>query len=132
MGTFLLPREVQPVGLANRLCSHALALIPALSSVKQLTLYLDYRHTPIEYWNIATNSATWHDLLRSFIGVKMLYINHGGGLLKDLSRALQVDEVGLDPRFLPNLRSIHAWDSPFASFIDTRQVVGRPVQFRRY
>ena len=60
----------------------------------------------------------------------MLYIN--GGLLKELSRALQVDGVGLDPGFLLDLRSIYAWDNSFASFIDTRQVVGRPVQFRRY
>ena len=36
----------------------------------------------------------------------MLYIN--GGLLKELSRALQVDGVGLDPGFLLDLRSIYA------------------------
>ena len=92
------------IDCAAQIC-HALALIPALSGVKQLTLYLDYRHTPIEYRNIAIDSTTWHDL-RSFIGVKMLYIN--GGLLKELSRALQVDGVGLDPGFLLDLRSIYA------------------------
>jgi hypothetical protein len=40
-----------------------------------------------------------------------------------------MDEVGLDPGFLPNLRSIRALDNLFTSFIDARRVVGRPVQF---
>ena len=107
------------------------ALIPALSSVKQLTLYLDYWGTPIEYRNIAIASAKWHDLLRSFIGVKMLYIN--GWLSEELSRALQVDEVGSNPGFLPNLRFLHTWNNHmFTSFIETRQAVGRPVQLSRW
>jgi hypothetical protein len=52
-------------------------------------------------------------------------------LLEDLSHALQSGEVGLDPGFLPNLRSIYARDNlpVFTSFIDARRVVGRPVQF---
>ena len=61
--------------------------------------------------------------------MKELYINEV--LLEELSRALQVDEVGLDPGFLPNLRSIHAADNLFTAFIDTRQALGRPVQFAR-
>jgi hypothetical protein len=51
------------------------------------------------------------------------------GLTEELSRALQVDEVGSDPGFLPNLRSIGAAHNLFTSFIDTRRVVGRPVEF---
>ena len=82
---------------------------------------------PTEWQNGEIDGTTWHELLRSFIGVKELYIDDA--LLEELSRALQVDEVGLDPGFLPNLQSIHADDNLFTSFIDSRQVVGRPVQF---
>ena len=103
------------------------ALIPALSCVEELTLVL-HQEIPTELQNGAIDSATWHDLLRSFIGVKQLYIDDR--LLEELSRALQADEVGSDLGFLPNLRSVHAKDNRFSSFIDDRQVVGRPVQFQ--
>ena len=77
------------------------------------------------------DSARWHDLLRSFtIGVKTLRIDDA--LTEELARALQVNEVGLDPGLLPNLQSITAKDNMFTSLIDTRQVMGRPVQFVRY
>ena len=105
------------------------ALIPTLSGVEELSLVLDYRDgIPSEMQNGAIDSATWHDLLRSFIGVKKLTIIRDA-LSEELSRALQVVEVGLDPGFLPNLQSICANHNLFTSFIDTRQVVGRPVQF---
>ena len=106
------------------------ALIPTLSGVEELRPVIDYQEIPTEMRNGAIDSATWHDLLRSFIGVKKLYIYNV--LLEELSRALQVDEVGSDPSFLPNLQSIYAKDNLFTSFIDTRQVVGRPVQFEGY
>ena len=102
-------------------------LIPTLSGVEELSLDHGY---PTEMRNGAIDSATWHDLLRSFIGVKKLHINDA--LSEELSRALQVDEVGLDPEFLPNLQSINARRNLFTSFIDARQVVGRPVRFERY
>ena len=63
----------------------------------------------------------------SFIGVREVYI--GSRLLEELSRALQEDEVVLDPGFLPNLQSIYAPDNMFSSFIDARQIVGRPVAY---
>ena len=105
-------------------------LIPTLSGVEELTLALDsYQKIPTEMQNGAIDSTTWHDLLRSFVGVKELYIYDV--LLEELSRALQADEVGSDPGFLPNLRSIHAEDNRSTSFINTRQGVGRPVEFQR-
>jgi hypothetical protein len=104
------------------------ALIPALSSVEQCTLYCDYREIPTELQNGAIDSTTWHELLRPFTGVKELYIVTA--FLEELSRALQVEEVGLDPGFLPNLRSISARRDVFTSFIDISRAVGRPVQFR--
>ena len=103
-------------------------LIPALSSVKELSL--DSKKIMPEMRNGAIDSATWHDLLRSFIGVTELDIDDN--LSEELSLALQVDEVGLDPEFLPNLRSIIATRNLFTSFVDTRQVVDRPVQFETY
>ena len=105
-------------------------LIPMLSGVEKLMVDFDYQEIPTEMRNGAIDSATWHDLLRSFIAVKGLRICDT--LLEEFSRALQVDEVGSDPSFLPNLQSIGAKDNLFTSFIDTRQVVGRPVQFARY
>ena len=109
------------------------ALIPTLSGVEELYLVLDYYETPTELRNGGIDSATLHDLLRTFTEVKKLYItNNANGFLEEVSRALEVDGIGLDPGFLPNLRSILAKDNLFTSFIDTRQVVGRPVQFEEY
>ena len=105
------------------------ALIPALSVVGELTLYHDNQAAiPPEFRDGAIDSTSWHDLLRSFIGVRSLYIDDK--LLEELSRALQVDEVGLDPQFLPNLQFIHAADNLFTTFIDTRQVAGRSVHWQ--
>jgi hypothetical protein len=113
------------IDCAAQICN---ALIPALSGVERFTLDCFYRfQIPTELQNGAIDSTTWHELLRPFIGVKELHIDPG--LLEELSRALQVDEVGSDPGFLPNLQSIAAEDNLFTSFIDTRRVVGRPVEF---
>ena len=77
--------------------------------------------------NGAIDGAMWHDLLRTFIGVKQLHF--GNRLLEVFPRVLRADEAGSDPEFLPNLRFIRAAGNLFTSFIDTRKVVGRPVQF---
>jgi hypothetical protein len=106
---------------ATQICT---ALIPALCGVERLVLELDHRILPTDLLEIST---TWHELLRQFIGIKTLYVY--GGLLEELSGALQVDEIGSDPKFLPNLQRIFAADNLFTSFIDARRVVGRPVQF---
>ena len=110
------------------------ALMPVLSCVEQLWLEHSYGEISTELQNGAIDSVTWHDLIRSFIWVKELYIDKV--LLEELSCALQVDEVGSDPGFLPNLRYIYAADNLFGLFMDSRQVAGRPVQFttqlRRY
>ena len=104
-------------------------LIHTLSDVEQLSLVIGYQEiVPTEMRNGGIDSATWHDLLRAFIGVKKLHII-GDALSEELSHALQEDEVGLDPEFLPNLRSITARRDLFTLFIDARQVVGRPVAY---
>ena len=105
------------------------AIIPTLPYVEQLSLYYCYYDKiSIDLRSHAIGSAMWHDLLRSFVEVKTLSMDQLA-LERALSRALRVDEVGSDPGFLPNLRSIHAKRSLFAPFIDTRQIVGRPVEF---
>ena len=116
------------IDCAAQICD---ALIPTLSGVRELSL-LSNLEIATEIQNSAIDSATWHDLLRSFVGVKELYIGDGfpENLSPELSRALQVGEVGSDPSFLPNLRSIHATHNLFTSFIDTRQIVGRPVRIK--
>ena len=54
----------------------------------------------------------------------------------ELSHALEVDEIGLDPGLLPDLQELVSdyrgehEDSLFGSFIHARQVAGRPVSFR--
>jgi hypothetical protein len=112
------------IGCAAQICN---ALIPALSTVERLTLSCYFRKYPTELQDGAIDATAWLELLRSFIVAKEIHIDRE--LLDELSCVLQVDEVGLDPGFLPNLRSIHAPDNLFTSFIDTRQVVGRPVEF---
>jgi hypothetical protein len=106
------------------------ACIPALSGVERFMLRCDYLEFPTEFQNGAIDSTTWHELFRPFVGLKQLHISERL-LVEELSRVLQADEVGSDPGFLPNLRSIHADDNLFTSFIDTRQVMGRPVEFSK-
>jgi hypothetical protein len=116
------------IDCAAQICS---ALIPALSCVEKLMLYGDFMKIPTEFQNGAIDDTTWHELLRPLVGVKEIRIDNG--LLEELSRALQMDEVlALDPGFLPNLQIISGRDNPFSLFIDTRQVVDRPVQFLRW
>lgn len=56
-----------------------------------------------------------------------------GALSRELSRALWVDEVGLDPGFLPGLQEIQFYEGAgrlFGSFIHARLVAGRPIRLR--
>ena len=50
-------------------------------------------------------------------------------LVEELAHVLRTGELGSDPDFLPDLQDIVAERNLFTSFIDTRQVVGRPVRF---
>ena len=102
-------------------------LIPALSSVERFTLDFYDDVLPIEWRNGEIGGRRWRELLRSFIGMKELHVDDA--FLMELSRALQVVTVMLDPHFLPDLRDIVAEDNMFASFINTRRLVGRPVRF---
>ena len=112
------------IDCAAQICS---ALIPALSGVDKITLNLYNTILPTEWEDGGIDKRTWNELLRSFVGARRLFLY--GGLLEELSRALQAEEAGLDPGFLPDLQDIVAADNLFTSFVDTRRVVGRPVRF---
>ncbi|KAH9174166.1 hypothetical protein EDB89DRAFT_593988 [Lactarius sanguifluus] len=115
------------VNCAAQVCS---ALVPTLSGVEDLALDFHERMMPIEWQNGGIDGTTWHELLRSFIGVKRLRICDS--LSEELSRALQVDEIGSDPGFLPGLRELASTfeeahpDNLFGSFIHARRVAGLP------
>ncbi|KAH8996016.1 hypothetical protein EDB92DRAFT_1844653 [Lactarius akahatsu] len=117
------------VDCAAKICS---ALMPMLSGAEQLALMQwrrDWAHD-----STVTPSATWHQLLRPFIGAKTLHICRN--LRQVVARALQADDAGLDPRLLPSLQELVPDTSKgytngsFTPFIHTRQIAGRPVSVR--
>ncbi|KAH8988307.1 hypothetical protein EDB86DRAFT_2052074 [Lactarius hatsudake] len=117
------------IDCAAQICS---SLVPALSGVEGLTLNFHERTMPTEWQNGEIDGTTWHELLRSFIGVKELHISES--LSQELSRALEVDDIGSDPGLLPELQKLvvnqftrNNADSLFGLFIHARQVAGRPV-----
>jgi hypothetical protein len=75
----------------------------------------------------------WRKLLRPFSNVKTLRIEEG--LVKDLSRCLQLEDGERLLELLPELQTLgyfgsgHA-DDAFTSFVNARQNAGRPVTLR--
>ncbi|KAN0137498.1 hypothetical protein V8E53_004549 [Lactarius tabidus] len=119
--------------LFPNICS---ALTHALSGVEKLNLtYISsgcaFAPAKLDLQPDEIDGTTWHEFLRSFIGVKELSIDYV--LSEGLSRALEVDEIGFDPGLLPGLQELKSRyrgdhsDSIFGSFIHARQVAGRPV-----
>ena len=117
------------IDTAGQICR---SLTPVLSCVEEITLDFDGEEMPTEWQNGAVDDAAWHDLLRPFIGTKRLHICHV--LQPEISRALQVDDAGLDPGLLPSLQELildiseRHTDNSFTSFVDARQVAGHPVR----
>ena len=112
----------------EQICS---AFTPILSGVDKLTLHFEQIEMPTE-WQV--DGTTWQQLLRSFFGVEELLIDYE--LAKELSRALDVNEIGSDPGFLPGLQRITynvklSEDRLFDSFIQARQLAGRPISVTR-
>ena len=106
--------------------------MPALSGVERLTLDFEGEMIADEWQDGAVDGTTWRELLAPFIGATELHICRA--LTWELSSALQLDDVGLDPGLLPNLQEL-APDieeeqavNVFASFINICQVAGRPVR----
>ena len=107
------------------------SLMPVLSRVERLELDFDGMMIPAEFRDGAVDGVTWRELLEPFIGARGLHICRT--LTRELSSALELDNVGLDPGLLPSLlvlapkiqeeQAIKA----FASFVNICQVAGRPV-----
>ena len=115
------------IDCAAQICS---ALRPVLSGVEQLTL-VDGAWLPID-WQGHIDSPIWRKLLRPFVGAKRLHICRV--LLWEIAFALDLRDAGLDPGLLPSLQELAAdiserdTDNSFSSFINARQVAGRPVR----
>jgi hypothetical protein len=109
-------------------------LMPAPSGLEKLNLTHSMISGKLDLQLYEVDYTTWHDLLRLFTGVKELCIDHI--LPEEISHALEMDEIGLDPGFLPDLQELDIvyWgahsDNLFRSFIHARRVAGRPVSLR--
>ncbi|KAI9432323.1 hypothetical protein H4582DRAFT_1104928 [Lactarius indigo] len=102
------------------------ALMPVLSGVEKLTLDYYEMVMPTEWQNGEIDGTTWHELLRPFIWAKDLRIC--SSLSGELSRALQVDSVGMDPGLLPSLQNLACGSfETFRPFIYARWAAGYPV-----
>ncbi|KAH9059700.1 hypothetical protein EDB87DRAFT_1621104 [Lactarius vividus] len=123
-----MSNEDWQIDCAAQICS---ALMPALPDVQKLRLDFDGGVMPTKWKNGEIDGTTWHELLRSFIGVNELCIC--AALSEEVSRALEVGEAGLDPELLPSLQEIEfefygkMADKLSGSFIHARRVAGRPV-----
>ncbi|KAH9981817.1 hypothetical protein BJV74DRAFT_887322 [Russula compacta] len=105
------------------------ALRTAFSTVEYLTL--DYwRHSIGSEWHKEADRTQWHELLREVSNVKTLRVDVG--LVTQLSRALQLDDVESPTDLLPELKELSCSttgdaEDAFTMFIDARQRAGRPV-----
>ena len=105
------------------------SLRPIFSAVGHLTLEYSVHNRSSEEHNEA-NRTEWHKLLSSFKKVKTLGITKG--LVKELSRCLQLDDGELSSELLPELQEITYFgsgivDDTLTSFIDACQNAGRPI-----
>ena len=105
------------------------------SALEDLTLRHEEHGQSSEEHN-EVDRTEWRSLLRPFRNVKTLRIDNG--LVKDLSRCLQLEDGELSLEQLPELQELTYFgggdtgDSlAFTSFINARQNLGRPVTLVR-
>ena len=108
-------------------------LSPVFSAVDHLSLKHEVHSQSSEEHNEADRTE-WRKLLSSFRNVKTLLVAEG--LVKELSRCLQLDDGELPLKILPELQELTYSGSAniggaFASFIDARQNAGRPITLIR-
>ena len=109
------------------------SLSPLFSAVEHLALEHDVHSQSSEEHNEADRTK-WRQLLGSFRNVKALLISEG--LVEELSRCLELDDGELPLELLPELQELTYFGrgntgEPFTSFIDARQVAGRPLTLTR-
>jgi hypothetical protein len=99
------------------------------SAVEHLTLVHEmHEQSSVEHNDV--HCSEWRKLLKPFSNVKTLYIENG--LVKDLSRCLQLEDGEDASELLPELQELTCsgdgdTDAAFSSFIDVRQSSGHPV-----
>ena len=107
------------------------ALEQVLSAAEELTLELDEDGMPSD-WSDSLDSMLWRELLLPFGGVKKLQI--GSSLTSELSDALKSDATELALNILPELQTLEVnlevndAEKIFCTFIETRELDGRPVE----
>ena len=109
------------------------SLGPTFSAVENLTLGHSVHNRSSEEHN-ETDPTDWRKLLISFRNVKTLRIAEG--LVKELSRCLELDDGELPSELLPELQELTYVGSgstgdKFTSFIDARQDAGRSITLIR-
>ena len=110
------------------------ALSQVFSMVEHITLGRDSHDSqPSEEQN-DVDRIEWRKLLGSFSNVKTLRI--GNELVEELSRCLRLEDGELPLGLLPELQELRYFEGPdngdaFTSFIDARQIAGRPVTLVR-
>ena len=109
------------------------SLSPMFSAVEHLTFEHQVHNQLPEEHNVADRTQ-WRKLLNSFKNLKTLRIDNG--LVKELSRCLQLDDGELLSEVLPELQEITYSGSgntgdALTSFIDARQNAGHSVTLIR-
>ena len=99
------------------------------SVVEYLVLQYSVHNESSEEHN-EVDRTEWRKLLRPFSNVKSLRVRRG--LVKDLSRCLQLEDGEFPFELLPELQELRYsgsrdTDDAFTSFVDTRRNAGRPV-----
>ena len=100
-----------------------------ISAVERLLLQLSVHRSSSGEHNVVDRTE-WRKLLRPFSNVKTLRIY--GGIVKDLSHCLELEDGEFPLELLPELRELEYRQSRkssdvFTSFIDARRNSGRPV-----
>jgi hypothetical protein len=107
----------------------------AKCSLRWSNSLLNTRHSQSSEEHNDVDRLEWRNLLRSFSNVKTLRVQDG--LVKELSRCLRLEDGELPLELLPELQELIYFESrdigdAFTSFVDARQVAGRPVTLVRH
>jgi len=104
------------------------ALMPALSAVERLSLSFGDHDVSSEERN-EVDRTLWREVLGPFSSVKVLHMDDR--LVRNLSISLQPEDGKPPLELLPQLKELiyfnRSASDAFTSFIQSRQVVGRPV-----
>jgi hypothetical protein len=134
---YALSIEVYCRSLDQQLFSMA-QIFDSLNQIFSTVEHLTLEHQDSSEEHNGADRTEWRKLLRSFSNVKTLRIDDG--LVKELSRSLQPDDVELPLglELLPELQELKYSGSgdtgdafAFTSFINARQNAGRPVTLVR-